>query len=63
MGPLRTSQLKLGRSLSEELQKVISEFLKQHLDIFAWAHLNMEGIDPNVMSHRLNIDPSRKLLR
>ena len=27
--------LKLGRNLSEEIQKVISEFLKQNLDLFA----------------------------
>ena len=52
--------LKLGRSLSEDLHKVILEFLKQNLDIFAWAHSDMEGIDLNVMSHRLNIDPNRK---
>ena len=27
--------------------------------MFAWAHLNIEGIDLGVMSHRINIDPSR----
>ena len=55
--------LKLGRSLSEELQKVSSEFLKQNLDVFAWANSDMKGIDSNVMSHRLNIDPSKKPIR
>ena len=29
----------------------------------ALAHSDMEGIDPNIMSHRLNIDPGRKPIR
>ena len=28
--------------------------------MFPWAHSDMEGIGPGVMSHRLNIDPTRK---
>ena len=31
--------------------------------MFAWAYSDMEGIDPSVMSHRLNVDPSRKPVR
>ena len=31
--------------------------------MFEWTHSNMEGIDPNVMSHRLNIDLSRKPIK
>ena len=31
--------------------------------MFAWAHPDMEGIDPNIMSHRLNINPNRKPVR
>ena len=31
--------------------------------MFAWTHSNMEGIDPNVISHRLNIDSSRRPVR
>ena len=32
------------------------------MDVFAWTHSDMEGIDPSVISHGLNIDPSRKLV-
>ena len=39
------------------------EFLRQNLDVFAWAHLDIEGINPSFMSHCLNIDPSMKLVR
>ena len=31
--------------------------------MFAWAGSNMEGIDPIVISHRLNVDPSKKPVR
>ena len=52
--------LNIGKNLSKEIQGAISEFLRQTLDVFAWAHSDMEGIDLSIMSHRLNIDPSRK---
>ena len=55
--------LKIGKNLSEEVWEAIFEFLRQNLDVFAWAHSDMEGIDPSVMSHRLNINPSRKPIR
>ena len=42
---------------------MISEFLRQNWDVFAWAHSDMEGIDPSIMSHHLNVDPNRKLVR
>ena len=31
--------------------------------MFAWAYSDMEGIDPSIMSHCLNIDLSRKPVR
>ena len=31
--------------------------------MFTWAHSDMQGIDPRVTSHRLNINPSRKPVR
>ena len=41
--------LKIGKNLSEEVREAISEFLKRNLDVFAWVHLDMEGIDSSVM--------------
>ncbi|KAL5559167.1 hypothetical protein UlMin_035378 [Ulmus minor] len=38
-------------------------FLKEHRDIFAWSHEDMPGIDPNVIVHRLNIDPNFKPIK
>ena len=51
-----TNVLKLGKNLSNELREAISTLLKENLDVFAWKHSNIEGIDPKVMCHRLNLD-------
>ena len=46
-----TKVLKLGKNLSSKLREVISTFLKEYLDVFAWKHSDMEGISPLVMCH------------
>ena len=55
--------LKIGKNLPDGIREGISEFLRQNLDVFAWAYSDMEGIDHSVMSLRLNVDPSRKSVR
>ena len=55
--------LKIGKNLLDEIRKAISGFLRQNLDVFTWAHADMEGINPSIMNHRLNIDPSRRPVR
>ena len=35
-------------------------FLKENLDVFAWRHEDMLGIDPEVIQHKLNVNPERK---
>ena len=55
-----TNVLKLGKNLSDELREAISTFLKEKLDVFAWKHSDIEGIDPTVMCHRLNLDLDKK---
>jgi ribonuclease HI len=57
-GPDRT--VKIGSQLPEGLKTDLSEFLKKNADVFAWSHEDMPGIDPAIISHRLNIDPAAK---
>ena len=38
-------------------------FLKKSMDVFAWSHEDMLGIDPSVITLRLNVYPSSKLVR
>ena len=55
--------LKIRKNLFEKVREAISKFLRQNLDVFVWAHSDMEGIDPSGISHHLNIDPSKKPIR
>ena len=38
-------------------------FLRKNIDVFAWSHEDMPGIDPNIITHRLNVHPSFKPVR
>ena len=34
------------------------KFFRENLDVFAWRHEDMLGIDSGVIKHRLNVDPT-----
>ena len=34
------------------------EFLKRHIDVFAWDACDAPGIDPTFICHRLNVNPA-----
>ena len=36
------------------------QFLKENLDVFAWSHEDMPSIAPEVIQHKLNVNPERK---
>ncbi|XP_074356818.1 uncharacterized protein LOC141696593 [Apium graveolens] len=55
--------LKVGSQLDEEMRGGLTRFLIANLDVFAWSHSDMIGIDPEVMCHRLNILPNCKGIR
>ncbi|KAJ9566427.1 hypothetical protein OSB04_002393 [Centaurea solstitialis] len=41
----------------------IHDMKAEHSDCFAWSHEDMVGIDPNVISHKLNIDQMFKPIK
>ncbi|KAJ9537370.1 hypothetical protein OSB04_030103 [Centaurea solstitialis] len=43
-------------------QEIASEN-KEHSDCFAWSHEDMVGIDPSIISHKLNVDPTFKPIK
>jgi len=53
-----TKVTKVGTGLDPVLKSKIVEFLKQNLDVFAWTHKDMPGIDNEVIEHKLNVDPT-----
>ncbi|KAL0400247.1 UNVERIFIED_CONTAM: hypothetical protein Sradi_2368000 [Sesamum radiatum] len=54
---------RIGSHLDEEAKKEITLFLQRNVDIFAWTPQDLEGIDPQVITHHLNIDPSYKPIK
>ena len=53
----------IGSKLAEDLKNLLIHFLRQNKDIFAWKQTDMGGIDPAVITHRLNVSPSFKPIK
>ena len=58
-----TKVIKIRAGFDLTLKDKIVEFLNQNLDIFAWTHKDMPGINNKVIEHWLNVDPTRKLVQ
>ena len=56
--PMRV--IKIGKGLNNELAQHLTEFRRHNQDVFAWTHVDMIGIHPEIMCHWLNIDPQAK---
>ena len=46
--------------LSNEEREQLQLILLNNIDVFAWSHSDMVGINPTVASHKLNIIPMAK---
>ena len=53
----------IGSKLAEDLRSLLTHFLKQNKDVFAWKQEDMGGIDPAIITHRLNVSPSFKPIK
>jgi hypothetical protein len=53
-------KIRVGSQLSPPLKESLVAFLRDNANVFAWSHEDMPGIDPSVLTHRLNIDPSNR---
>ena len=49
--------------LKERIKKDLIRFLREDIDVFAWSHKDMPGIDPSVITQRLNVYPSSNPMR
>ena len=54
---------RIGTSMKEMTKQDLVQFLRKSIDVFAWSHEDMPGIDPSVITHRLNVHPSSKPVR
>ena len=50
----------IGSNLAKDVRDLLIHFLKQNIKVFAWKQEDMEGINPTVITHKLNINPSFK---
>jgi hypothetical protein len=60
VGGNRKKKVRVGSLLSPEVEESLVAFLRNNTDMFAWCHDDMLGIDPSVISHRLNVDPNHR---
>ena len=54
---------RIGADLEGKIKKDLIRFLRENIDVFAWSYEDMPGIDPSVITHRLNVYPSSKPVR
>ncbi|XP_077242376.1 uncharacterized protein LOC143882870 [Tasmannia lanceolata] len=50
--------VQIGSSLDDGARHSLTQFLQDNADVFAWAPTDMPGINPEVSSHRLGVDPT-----
>ena len=50
--------IRMGTLASQPMRQALTVFLKMNQDVFAWSHEDMPGIDPSVIVHRLNVNPT-----
>ena len=53
----------IGATLEEPLRGKLVKFLQENSDVFAWSATDMPGIDPELITHKLNVDPNRKIVK
>ena len=46
--------------LAKDVRDLLIHFLKQNIEVFAWKQEDMGGINPAIITHKLNISPSFK---
>ena len=52
--------VRIGNMLALLAKKMLIFLLRQYEDVFAFEPSEMPGIGPDVMQHRLKVDPSHK---
>ena len=55
--PYEDRYFRVGKSHPTEDHVKILLSLVQNLDIFVWSSYKVPGVDPEFITHRLNIDP------
>ncbi|KAL0360413.1 UNVERIFIED_CONTAM: hypothetical protein Sradi_3725800 [Sesamum radiatum] len=54
---------KIGSKMKDDIREEVIKYLRKNKDIFAWSPQDLEGINPSVITHHLNLDPNVKLVK
>jgi len=49
--------VKIGASLTKEMQERLCFLLREFKDVFAWSYQHMPGLDPDIVQHKLPLRP------
>ena len=47
----------IGSKLAEDVKDLLTHFLKKNVEVFTWKKEDMGGIDPAVITHKMNVVP------
>ena len=50
--------MKVGSELTSEESTKLQEALRHNVDVFAWSTRDMPRVSPEVITHRVNVDPT-----
>ena len=53
----------IGSKFVEDVKDLLICFLKENVEVFAWKQEDMGGIDPAVITHKLNVAHSFKPIK
>ncbi|XP_074356102.1 uncharacterized protein LOC141695786 [Apium graveolens] len=53
----------IGASLEDPLKGKLVRFLQENNNVFAWSVADMPGIDQELITHKLNVDPNLKTVK
>ncbi|KAG7588597.1 Ribonuclease H-like superfamily [Arabidopsis suecica] len=56
-------KVRIGATLTGKIKEALIELLRKNKTSIAWSAADMPGINPSIICHELNVDPSFKLLK
>ncbi|KAL0415850.1 UNVERIFIED_CONTAM: hypothetical protein Slati_3416900 [Sesamum latifolium] len=54
---------RIGSNMNKYVETMMIELLRNNMDMFAWSPSDFKGIDPEVIVHRLNVDPMTRSIK
>ena len=55
--------VKISKGLPEEERRKLVALLREYKDVFAWSYQEMPGLSPNLVTHKLKVDPNAKPMK